>query len=284
MLPYFVLVICWAVERLNLRLVTVAVIVAFAYQGVYAHLAAFGVVRRAPDAPAWLNPVNTNSGNAALLNALVSTTCAEKTPQFYWNAVGAQMLWLNPPALAYAAAKQLGPRNALRCDYAAIGYYESDKDQAWRELMGRQIAYYITVDPAVHKAPQTLADQTINSLNEPIFQMIETSGLFQLQQTAADFQGVLVLERTDRMTTWRRDALLRIAGTISARLTNCARPRRRIRTTSRFGRIWRWYTNAWGISIRPKPPEHQRRNWTRITIGSTWLPRFPSGPRSDECG
>ena len=199
LLPYFVLVICWAVERLNLRVVTVAVIVAFTYQGVNAHLAAFGVVRRAPDAPEWLNPVNTNSGNVALLNALVSATCAEKTAQFYWNAVGVQLLWLNPPAVAYAAAKQFGPRNALHCDYAAIGYYESDKDQAWRELMGRQITYYITVDPDVHKAPETLAGQTINSLNEPILQMIERSGLFELQQTAADFHGVLVFKRTDRV-------------------------------------------------------------------------------------
>src|SRR5436309_2860474 len=75
----------------------------------------------------------------------------------YGTTVGVQLLWLNPPALSYAASKA-----GFTCDFDAIGYYDNDRDRAWSQLLSKKGHYYITVDPAVHPTPPTTLDETVN--------------------------------------------------------------------------------------------------------------------------
>lgn len=198
LLPYVVLILCWSIYRLDRRLVTYAVVGAFGLQWVYAHAQSFGMIDRAAD-PTWLNASVSDARNRTLLDSIVERTCTERTSGFYWNAVGVQLLWLNPPAVSYAAAKALAPRHALNCDFDAIGYYDNDEDRAWNQLVSKKIAYYIAVNSAVYQTPSTTVDMTLNQLNEPILKRVEGSGLFQLEPGVEGHEGILIFRRVDQI-------------------------------------------------------------------------------------
>jgi tetratricopeptide (TPR) repeat protein len=158
-----------------------------------------GLLNPAPGAVVWFQPKSSDGRSRARLDALVARTCADRTTATYWNAVGVQLLSLNPPAVSYAAAKALASGHSLNCDYDAIGYYDNDEERSWNLLMSRKITYYIAVDPSVHKIPSTLVDTTVNQLNEPIRRRIEKSGLFELEPGLDGYEGILIFRRVDQI-------------------------------------------------------------------------------------
>jgi Tetratricopeptide repeat len=204
LLPYVVLVVCWSVYRLERRIVAYAMLAAFVVQWGQSHVQALSIGTPALTmAVPWLNPTTPNARGRALLETIAKQTCTPQPSEFRWNAVGVQLLWLNPPGVSYAAAKALAPSHTWNCDFEAIGYFDSDVDRSWAELMSKSIAYYITVDPNVHKIPETPVDQTINQLNGPILRRIESSGHFQLERGVVGEAGILVYKRVDRITAGR---------------------------------------------------------------------------------
>ena len=196
MLPYFVLIVCWSVARLNRSFVTVVLIATFALQWGDAHARALGFMPQATGAR-WLSPIMIDARDQRTLDALVRRTCADTTSGFYWNAVGVQLIWLNAPGLSYAAAKRFAPSRRLTCDYDAIAYYDTDEETAWRRLMSKNINYYIGLDASTYSTPSTAVDRTVNTLNEPILQRVETSGLFHPEAGVAEHHGILILKRVD---------------------------------------------------------------------------------------
>jgi tetratricopeptide (TPR) repeat protein len=194
-LPYAVLMICWSVNRLDRRWLTSVMTAAFALQWGYVHAQGFGLSNRVSRHADWINVAATDPANRMLLRSLVEKTCADRTPEFYWNTAGVQLLWLNPPAISFAAAKALAPRRALNCDFDAIGYYDNDEDKAWANLMSKQVAYYIAVDPAVHQVPPRPVDLALNQMNAGLLKRIQSSGLFQREPGIDGYPGILIFKR-----------------------------------------------------------------------------------------
>jgi hypothetical protein len=199
LLPYVAVVLGWSVAQVNRRLATSVVIAAFVLQWAHAHAESLGFLAKSERSPRWLNAVMTNPRDRAILDSLVQRTCAETGSGFYWNAIGVQLLWLNPPGVSYAATKKFAPHRQLTCDYDAIAYFDSDEALAWNRLMSRHITYYIALDSTAYALPSTEVDRTVNQLNEPILDRIEASGLFQLEPGIAEHHGIMVFKRVDRV-------------------------------------------------------------------------------------
>ena len=198
LLPYFGLIVCWSLARVNRQWVTIAAIVAFGFQWGHAHARALGLAQLNPKV-SWLNHVMTDPREGAILDAIVRRTCADTSAGFYWNVVGVQLLWLNPPGVSYAAAKQFAPDHRLTCDYDAIAYFDTDENTAWARVMSRNILYYIGLDASAYVTPETHLDQTVNALNESILNRLERSGMFQLEASIPEHNGILILKRVDRI-------------------------------------------------------------------------------------
>jgi tetratricopeptide (TPR) repeat protein len=196
LLPYFALLVCWLMHRLDVPVITLAVVAVFGFQWGSANAQALGLVARSLDTAPWLHAYDSDARSKTILETLVLKTCADP-PGFHSNGVGVQLIWLNAPGVAYAAARESGPRHPVNCEYDAIGYFDDDQDRAWRELMAKKIAYYIAVDPTVHKIPATAVDTTVNQLNGPILSRIESSGLFQLEEPIPGLEGILIYRRVD---------------------------------------------------------------------------------------
>jgi tetratricopeptide (TPR) repeat protein len=199
LLPYVVLILSWAVYRLDRWFVTFAIVTAFWFQWGYLHAQSLGLRDGGAGAAPWLVPITSDTRHRALLDALVARTCADPGSGLSWNAVGVQLPWLNAPGVSYAAAKALAPRYALNCDFAAIGYYDSDAERAWSQLMSIRIAYYIAVDSTVFPTQSTSLDSTLNQLNAPTLKRIESSGLFQRERGIDGHEGILIFRRVDRV-------------------------------------------------------------------------------------
>jgi tetratricopeptide (TPR) repeat protein len=198
-LPHVALILCWSLSRLDRRIVTLAVIVAFALQWGHVQAEALGLIERDRNTSPWLNAPVTDAQAQRILDALVLKTCVDKTPESYWNVVGVQLAWLNAPGVSYAAAKRLLPGNMLKCDYDAITYFETDEDQVWRRLVSKNVAYYVALDSTAYAVPSTPADMAINELNEPILRRVENSGLFQLEGGPEELGGIQIFRRVDRI-------------------------------------------------------------------------------------
>jgi tetratricopeptide (TPR) repeat protein len=91
----------------------------------------------------------------------------------------------------------------MRCDYDAAAYYDADADAAWRRLMARNIAYYVSLDPAAYTVPQTPIDRTLNQLNGPMLERVQRSGLFDLATGIPQHPEVLLYRRVDRVARGR---------------------------------------------------------------------------------
>lgn len=199
LLPYITVLLCWSLAQVNRRLVTALVVAVFTIQFAHLHAQSLGWIARAPSSPSWLNAAMRNPANRTLMDAIVERTCSETGSGFYWNALGVQLLSMNPPGLSYAASKKLGPRHQLKCDYDAIAYFDGNEAEAWRRLMARNIVYYIALDSTTYTVPATPVGTTVNQLNEPILKRIVTSGLFQLEPGIVGHSGVLIFKRVDRI-------------------------------------------------------------------------------------
>ena len=202
LLPYFVVLLCWSVTLLNRRLVSAAVMATFALQWGHVHAQALGLIPKADGTASWLNAAASNPGDQKVLDSLVRRTCTDAETGFRWNAVGVQLIWMNAPAVSYAAAKRAAPRR-LTCDYDAIAYYDSDADAAWARLMARNVSYYIGIDSSAYAVPATSIDRTLNQLNAPILKRVERSGLFRREAGIAEHNGVLMYKRVDHVTDGR---------------------------------------------------------------------------------
>jgi tetratricopeptide (TPR) repeat protein len=198
-LPYVALAIAWAAYRMNRTVVASVLTGVFACQWGYVHAQALGLIPRAADAAPWLNTAMRDPSYRRLLDLVVSRTCADASSDLRWNAIGVQLQYLNPPAVSYAAAKALGARRLHTCDFDAIGYYDTDAEQAWNRLMTMRIAYYVTVDPKVYPIPASSVDLTVNQLNAPILAKVMSDGSFQLQPAIDGYQGIWIFRRGDQI-------------------------------------------------------------------------------------
>ena len=200
LLPYFVVILCWSIAQLPRRpLISAAVIAAFVFQWAGTHAHALGLIRSAPGASPWLNPVMTDSGVQKVVDSLVRRTCRENTSASYSNTIGVQLAWMNAPAVSYAAAKIFAPQNTLHCDYEAIAYYDTDEHEAWRRVLSRNTVYFVAMDPSTYTVPSQPVDRIANQLTGPILTRVENSGLFQLEHGIPEHSGILIFKRVDRI-------------------------------------------------------------------------------------
>ena len=196
LLPYLALLICWSVQQINIYLLTIAATLIFFVQLTVVYGQAFGIASPNPNISPYLVSINMDNTTALTVDAIVSKTCTETRSVRYWNIVGDSRPWLNVNTLAYTAAKQLTTENRLRCYYGYVGgYFVSDLDKIWREIISLSPLYYITSDPDIYPIPRDKLNQALNQFNIPLLHKIQTSDVFKPQPTLREDPGVLIFRR-----------------------------------------------------------------------------------------
>jgi hypothetical protein len=195
LLPYLVLPICWSARQIKSRLLTMTLSTMFAAQLVVVYAQAFGLLARIQNVPPYLVPVNANSTTALTVDAVVSKTCTDTGSVRYLNIVGDSRPWLNVNTLGYVAAKALLPHSRLRCYYGQVGgYFASDLDTVWDEIISLRPLYYITSDPSIYPIAHDKLNQALNRLNIPLLAKIQTSNLFETERLRED-PGILLFRK-----------------------------------------------------------------------------------------
>lgn len=197
LVSYVALLMSWALARLNRRAISFLVMASFALQWGQLHAQAMGLVpmRQVTD---WLTPMMRNPNQRALLDDIVDRTCADMRSSIpARNDIGVNLLWLNGPGVSYAASKKLAPMHRVPCNYEGIDYFDADEGAAWNRLISRNITYFVGLDASAYQIPSDPLYRTLNALNQPILQRVETSGQFAPEPGLARLPGLRIFKRID---------------------------------------------------------------------------------------
>lgn len=190
LLPYFSLLIGWALLQINKRLVTGVVVMAFSLQLLVSFGQALGIVSPNPQISYWLQPIQPNSHDATVLRAIVSRTCTETGRERY-SVVAVNLSWLNDHAASYYASKQR-LQNGVKCYYSSIGFAQTDLKEAEKFVKAVNPLYIVTVDPKLHNIPSG----PFNRVSEDVLKRVLASDEVYLGPSLAADPGVLIFYRT----------------------------------------------------------------------------------------
>jgi hypothetical protein len=203
LLPYFALLLAWAVARIRLRAVAPLAIALFALQWAYVYASAFDLVRYRRDA---IRPIDRTGARRALLADLVERTCPA-------NAAGGPRAglaiiaidpsfrgdWLAPaPAAMMVAERRLLRPGTPRCDFDSMGrsFFGLEAKPAWSDLLRREVTYVVALDPAIHRPAAKTFNTALDLDDYPyIWERLTSSGAFAREQPLAGEPGFAVFRR-----------------------------------------------------------------------------------------
>jgi hypothetical protein len=187
LLPYFSILVCWALLQIDKKVVTGGVTAAFALQFLISFGQTFGIITPSPQVSHWLHPFNPDTTDAIVLDAIVTRTCTEGRH----TVVGVNLPWLNYNSAAYFAAKQR-LETGVTCYYSSIGFAQTDIKKAEEFVRAVNPLHIVTVDPAFHPVP----NGPWNQVTEAVLKKALDSDEVYLAPPLAEDTGVLIFNRT----------------------------------------------------------------------------------------
>jgi hypothetical protein len=188
LLPYFVLLICWGLARINRLWPIILTMVIFTGQLLAIHGQALGLIASSGNSSI-VTPLNTNTQNALTLEAIVTQTCPENNADRY-NIVGVDLPWLNAGSVSYFAAKnQL--KTHQRCYYQSLGYAQPDLKEAMAHFHAYSARYFITVNPKEYSIP----DNVWNQIDLLVLEEVRKSDLAKLEPGLVNDPRILIFSR-----------------------------------------------------------------------------------------
>lgn len=199
LLPYCALLMAWAFWRANVPALTAAALVALAWQLGASHGVGLGLVPAYVYGSPWLDLPRTQVREAAILDELVSRTCAGTAPrsQRYWNVVGIELPWLNKNSASFAAAKTLGPRGLVGCRYDSVfDFTVTDPDVLWARVREMKARYYVAKKSGLASVPPDDAHLVaVNRNTAAVLDRVRSSGEYEAEPPLAADPDILILRR-----------------------------------------------------------------------------------------
>ncbi|MGH7846107.1 MAG: hypothetical protein ACREQW_13185 [Candidatus Binatia bacterium] len=196
LLPYVVVLICWALAQINKPVLVGLTAVFFLGQLAGTYGQALGFLRVVPTA-AWLFPPDSDPKKATILNSIVSRTCTKTGSERYWTIIGIEQPWLNHESAAYFAAKSLSFDNRIGCHYGSVRDFSQSPEKIWNWILSAQIRYYVTMNPDPDPVAADSHSQALNRNYLPMLKKVRTSGLFDLEPPLPDAPGILIFRRRE---------------------------------------------------------------------------------------
>ncbi|MCG3210319.1 MAG: hypothetical protein FOGNACKC_03950 [Anaerolineae bacterium] len=157
LLPYFSLLLGWALVQINVKPIIGAAIAVFLVQWMLIYGQAFALTAPNPQLSDWLLPITRNSRQANILNAIVARTCTETGAERY-TVIGVELSWLNSETVSFFASKNR-LQTHRRCFYIPLGFAESDPEVVVAAVMTFDPIYFVTLDPDLYPIPTNPLNQ-----------------------------------------------------------------------------------------------------------------------------
>lgn len=161
--PYVAVLVAWALAQVNRHWATALCLAAFLYQGGAAYAQTLGLVPANTRLSPWLLAVQQDGRDDAMVEAVVSRTCASDADAWRYNIVGVDTAWLNHNTITYYAAKRR-LQQGIMCRYTGLGFAEADAEKAWERLLALNPRYYITAAPDYYPP----ADDALNLVSREV--------------------------------------------------------------------------------------------------------------------
>ncbi len=207
LLPYVVVLTCWSVIKIAHRRVYGVLLLAFGFQMVIANAYSLGLIpygsffARFTDAT-YGGSFSNDSTNMHILEEIVERTCklSDLGSQSTIVAVDPSLRgdWLAPVPASFTAIKMFGVDLPCEFGYAGNSFWGADLEEAWRDLLARDVRYIVTSDPDIYSPPPNAINQVLSIENHPrLVERIANSGKFiELPPLDSD-PGILLFMRVD---------------------------------------------------------------------------------------
>lgn len=199
-LPYFAVLLCILLARLQHRLLMTLFIGVFALQ--------MGLLQ----AQAWggnpglryplVQPLSRSEADRHLQEWVVDFTC--KNPgRSVLVVVGVETsvksTWLSPEPLNYLVAKTRSDgRGPLPCQYTYFNnsFFGGTAGESWSHLLSSKVEYVVITDPAIYPPSLKTADAALFPENQPVLMdLLDHGGRFQRVGSLPGDPGILIYER-----------------------------------------------------------------------------------------
>lgn len=199
LLPYFALVLGWAMAHIGSKALSILVAVVFGISWVISSID-------------YLKKADTSGSGEALLRAIVARTCADANgPRYSVIAADpAQMNndWLGPVPAEYVAMRdQSGRPGSVSCRYGYLGdsFFGDTPANTWAKLVMQRPRYLVIPDPRVYPPAEKAFNQALNPHNYPvILGKLRSSIIFFEEPPIAQNPGILVFRLVDFIYDGRR--------------------------------------------------------------------------------
>lgn len=199
LLPYCALLAAWALWRANRRLLVAAAVFVLGVQLIVSHAHSLGILRPRVYSSPWVLTPRHEPREAAILEELAWRTClgGAPRPRRHWNVVGIELPWLNKNSAAYAAAKVLGPRGLVGCNYDSMfNFTVTDPDALWALVQKADVRYYVAKRSGLSAVPADDAHLVaVNRNTLAVLDRVRASGQFAEEAPLARDPDILVLRR-----------------------------------------------------------------------------------------
>ena len=166
-LPYFIILLCWFIYKINSNIVKYATLSVFFMQFIVIQGMSLGLIEKgANQISVWVNTPYTNSDQKNNIRSIIQNTCtlesANKT-----SILGVEFPYMNANSLSYYVSQEK-IRTDFTCYYTSLGYAESDIDKAMKRLYSINPPYFIGV--TTDKLP---TKDAFNAVSFSAFEAIE---------------------------------------------------------------------------------------------------------------
>src|SRR5262249_48533740 len=135
----------WSLVTLRSRWLTAAAVVLLACNWVAAHAIAQGLVSRPKSALWYLQTPQSDSAGMARMTRAVRETC-EGNRAGRVNVIGADLTDFSAGSAGFYAEK-MRRMEGYRCNYASLGYLESEPQRAIKNLYDSGADFFVTLPP-----------------------------------------------------------------------------------------------------------------------------------------
>lgn len=191
-IPYFALMMGWAMVRLNQPLINIVTVALLAVQ--FASASVHDLAR-----------MDRSGANEAILLEIVQRTCRDLSgaPSNTIIAIDPTLRpdWLAPEPANYVASRQRlqsFPWHADVCAYGYLGdsFFGNTAENSWRNIVVHQPEFIVTVDPEVYPPSDTALNQALRPANfRSFFHQLRSSGLYAPLGSLHSDSGILLFGR-----------------------------------------------------------------------------------------
>ncbi len=168
LIPMIAVLLGWALSLLQIRALSVAMLLVFAAGGIINHAISFGYNPIGVSRYNWLGPSYNRPAERQLITAAVRATCNDGHD---WRPIVVAVIysWLSACSAPFADAKEALLRSSRPCKYTSYGMRETDVSHAIDTILSIKARYIITVSPEKQRQMEAAGEpEFANRISRPV--------------------------------------------------------------------------------------------------------------------